>query len=414
MTVHIPDGWLHAYADLMLRAGVNLREGQKLLLLGNVEHRELIDALAERAYAHGASVAHVLYLDEVVENAQAAFAPSEESATLLPPWIETVWDAVVAEDWATVMTYSGRREEPFPGTQPQRLSALLNAFGSLRRRVFWTSGVSACICPGPSSEWAARVYGEPDVTRLWTDLHFLLRLDEPDPAAAWAARMDELDAQGAQLDAAQFAAVRFRGGGTDLRVALHPWARWASCRWRHASGRQVIYNLPTEEIAVTPDSRGVEGTAVLTRPALIDGVLVEGLVLGFAGGRVVDVRAASNADAVRAQIATDEGACRLGELALVEGSSRPGQLGRTFDNILIDENATCHVALGCSYPEPDEMSKERDPADCAARGVNLSSVHQDLMIGGPDVEVFGVTAGGEEVPILSRGRWRLGRGETKD
>lgn len=409
----IPVDELHAYADLVLRAGVNLEQSQKLLLLGNVEHRELIDALAERAYACGAGAAYVLYLDEQVENAQAAFAPSEALATALPPWHEQVFATVAAEDWATIMTYSGRRAAAFPGTQPERLSALLNAFGGLRRRTFW-GGVSACICPGLSSEWAEGVYGSPDVSRLWADLRFLMRLDAPDPVAAWERHMDELDAHAAQLDAAAFAAVRFRGGGTDLRVPLHPWAKWGTARFRSAQGRRFIYNLPTEEVAVTPDFRGVEGTAVLRRPALIDGVLVEGLVLGFEGGRVVDVQAASNADVVRAQLATDAGACRLGELALVEGSSRPGQLSRTFDNILIDENATCHIAWGCSYPEPNEVGTERDPAECAARGVNVSTVHQDVMLGGPDVEVLGVTAGGDEVPILLGERWQLDPHEAEE
>lgn len=409
----IPVDELHAYADLVLRAGVDLKQGQTLLVLATVEHAEFVGALVERAYAHGAEVARVLYLDEKVENAQAAFAPSDVRATALPPWYEPVLSAASEEQWAIVMTYGGPRAEPYPGTRRERLGGLLTAFGGLRRATA-ARGVPFSICVCPTMRWAEQVYGEPDLARLWADLGFLLRLDAADPVAAWRARMGELEAQAAELNAARFSVVRFSGPGTDLRVPLHDWAKWGTSLMRSADGRSLMYNIPTEEVGATPDFRGVEGLVAATRPALIDGVIVDGLVLHFEAGCIVDVEAKSNGDSVRAQIAIDEGASRLGEVALVEGASRPGQLGQFFKNIMIDENATCHIAWGLSFPEPDEVGTERDPADCAERGVNLSAVHQDVMIGGPEVEVLGVTAGGEEVPILLGERWQLDSREAKE
>ena len=185
-------------------------------------------------------------------------------------------------------------------------------------------------------------------------------------------------------------------------------ANWLAAGFETAWGREMIANMPTEEVFTTPDNRVADGTVTATRPfQLIGGPTIEGLRLRFEGGRVVEVDAERNADAIRARLDTDPGAVRLGEVALVDGTSPVGRSGRVFNDILFDENATCHIALGNGYgfTVPDLPA---DPDARAERGFNQSSVHQDLMIGGPEVTVDGLDAAGHATPILRDDVWVLG------
>ena len=397
---------LRAYADVVLRCGVNLEEGQKLVIFGRLEHSPLVQALAERAYAHGASVAQAHYIDEDVQRAQATEAPTDELVAYVSPWFERLIDTIIDERWAWVSVAGDARDDPFAGAPAERVGALLGALGAQYQRTI-PAKLSWCICPCPNPGWAERVYGAPDTARLWNDLRYVLRLDEPDPVAAWHARRDELAARAAQLNESAFTALRFRGGGTDLLIPLHADGIWQSAEFITATGRACIANLPTEEVFVSPDWRGVEGTVAMTQPVGVNGVLVEGLVLRFAAGEVVDVRASANAEAVEAQMDQDAGARRLGEVALVDASSRVGRLGRLFKDLLLDENATCHVAWGFGFEETIAGELPADDAARSARGLNTSRIHQDAMIGGPDVTVFGVRDGGDGVPVLADGRWQF-------
>ncbi len=397
---------LRRYADLMLRAAVNLEEGQKILITGDVAHSYLIAALAERAYACGASVAETIYFDDRVLAAKAGGAPTDALATSVPAWFEAAYQNVVDERWARIRTLGDPFDDPYAGVPAGRASALqtavaLPAYRTIQARVNW----SLCACPTPA--WARRIYGEPDVARLWRDLLSAVRLDEPDPVAAWSARRDELQAQARRLDEAGFVAVRFRGGGTDLHIPLHADAHWQPAWLTTSWGRTFLCNLPSEEIYVAPDFRGVSGTAVVTKPVTVNGQLVTGLVLRFEDGRIVDVQARTNADAVKASISQDQGACRLGEVALVDSSSRVGRLGVVFKETLLDENAACHIAWGAAIHDSFPDGLPEDPAALEARGVNESDVHQDVMIGAPDVTVSGVTAAAGELPVLVRERWAI-------
>ena len=397
---------LRRYADLILRGGVNLEQGQKVLITGDVEHAYLIAALAERAYANGASLAATFYFDDRVLAAQAGGAPTDALAAAVPDWYAAVFQTVIDERWARIRTLGDPLDDPFAGVPVARATALqtavfLPAYRTIEARINW----NLCACPTPA--WARRIYGVPDVERLWRDLRFAVRLDEPDPVAAWDARRDELVARAKRLDEAGFAGLRFRGGGTDLFVPLHRDARWQPAWLTTSWGRRFLCNLPSEEIYVAPDFRGVSGTAVATRPVTVNGVLVSGLVVRFEDGRVVEVAADSNAAAARASMNEDRGAGRLGEVALVDASSRVGRLGIVFKETLLDENAACHIAWGAATHDSFADGLPDDPAALEARGVNESDVHQDVMIGGPDVVVSGVTAAGDETPVLVGERWEI-------
>jgi aminopeptidase len=201
------------------------------------------------------------------------------------------------------------------------------------------------------------------------------------------------------LNEMQIDEIHFKGPGTDLRVGLLPESRWQGCESHTSEGIPYVANMPTEEVFTTPDLRRAEGHVRATRPLSIYGRIVKGLEVRFEGGRIVDVRAEEGADVIEAQLSTDENAAHLGEIALVDGTSRIGQTGLTFFETLYDENATCHVAYGGAYAEAVDGG--------LIEGVNVSNVHTDFMVGGPEVAVDAVTRSGTAVPLLRDDLWQL-------
>jgi aminopeptidase len=252
--------------------------------------------------------------------------------------------------------------------------------------------VNWCVVASPGAGWAKQIFGEPDVARLWDQVAFCMRLDEPDPAAAWRERLGRLQARAAGLDDLCPDALRYRGPGTDLTVGLLPTARWMTAAFRTSTGIEHVANMPTEEVFTTPDCRRAEGAIRSTLPLALNGQLVEGLRLTFEAGAIVGVEADRGAEVVRAQLASDARAPYLGELALVDGSSRIGQTGTTFYDTPFDENATCHIAYGAGIANVFDGPP--------SEGMKDSTVHTDFMVGGPELEVDALLADGAAVPLL--------------
>jgi aminopeptidase len=259
------------------------------------------------------------------------------------------------------------------------------------------------IVSAPNAGWAEAVLGEPDVERLWEAVASTMRLDEPDPVAAWHEHAATLQARADALDASAFDAVRFRGPGTDLVVGLLQEARWLCATFTTREGVTHLPNLPTEEVFTTPDWRRTEGVARSTFPLVVPGInaRVDGLELRFEAGKVADVTAEGDgADVIRTQLAQDEQAPVLGEVALVDRSSRVSETGLVSHNTLFDENASCHIAYGSGLPVAVDGTDGLDGDALLERGINVSSVHTDFMIGGPEVDVDGLAKDGSATPII--------------
>jgi aminopeptidase len=391
---------LERYAELAVRVGANVEEGQIVVVAGLVEHAPLVRAVTRAAYEAGARYVDAVYRDQHVRKAMIELGP-EETLTWTPPWL-LERERMLAEAHAAVVAITGDPEPDLMADLDQsrvgRARMMDLAKESIKNTVKrvnnWT------IVSSPNEGWAERVLGEPDVERLWEAVAYTVRLDEDDPVAAWEAHKEHLDERAGLLNAHGFDAVRFRGPGTDLTVGLLPISRWRSGTITTSWGRQHFPNMPTEEVFTTPDCRRTEGTVRSTRPLPLGGTVVEDLELTFENGRAVDVRASAGADAVRAQLELDEGAPFLGEVALVDGSSRVGETGLVFHDVLFDENATCHIAYGAGLDFALEGDQPDDPEERRARGISHSIVHTDFMIGGPEVSVDGLTSDGAEVPII--------------
>ena len=396
---------MERYAELAVRVGANLQPGQTLMVVGEPEHAALVRALAEAGWRAGAGDVQCLYLDDHLRRLHALHA-AEGMLDRTPEWWTTA--ALGGEGAASVSTLGDADPDLFADVDPTRAAQAeprrlreITLDLVARQAIAWT--VIAC----PTEGWARSIFGEPDVARLWAEIAAVSRLDHDDPVGAWRLHIAHLHERARRLNEHGLTALRFRGPGTDLTVGLLDRARWVTASAATSWGQEHVVNLPTEEVYTTPDRTSAEGTVRITAPLYWYGSSVEGAWLRLAGGRVVDAGAARGEDFLRSKLGTDEGASRLGEIALVDVDSAVGRRGLLFRHGLLDENASSHLAIGSGYTEPVEGAASMDDEARAAAGVNVSTIHIDLMIGGPDVDVDGVREDGTTVPILSRGSWVL-------
>jgi aminopeptidase len=399
---------LEEYARLALRVGVNLEEGQDVTLLSDVEHAPLVRAITRVAYAEGASRVDPYYVDVYVRREKAAHAP-EEAVGWAPPWLLQRVEEEAERRTAMINTVGEPAPDLFAGIDATRVA---NSVMPDFRRAFWTAfehgRMPWTIVAFPTPGWAEQVFGEPDLARLWAAVRAMVRLDEPDPIEAWREHIAMLKERAAQMNERRFDAVRFRGPGTDLTVGLLPDADWSAAAVETAWGRPYTPNLPTEEVFTSPDWRRTEGAVHATQPLVLrGGTIVRDLEMMFSNGRVTDVKASTGADEVRAELAVDENASLLGEVALVDETSRVGRSGITFWSTLFDENAYSHIAYGTGWPKALRLEPLPDDDELQALGLNRSRAHTDFMIGGPEVEVDGLDAAGQATAILRDNVWQL-------
>jgi len=393
---------LRRYAELIVGFGANVQPGQIVAVSTEPGKEPLTRAIAAAAYRAGASFVDVNSFDTYIKRARIEFS-QEDYLEVVPSWYAERMLALGEQRCARVGLTGPAAPGLLDDLDPQRvgrdrLPFLPEAVTVVNAR---TTNWTAAPCPTP--EWAALVHPSLDpadaLARLWEQIAHVCRLDEDDPVAAWRSRMDHVGAAADALDAARFDALHFEGPGTDLRVGLLPGSKWITARFSTIDGIAHFPNLPSEETFSAPDPARVDGVVRCTKPLVLSGSIVRGLTLRFEGGRAVEIEAESGGPTLSALLDRDDGARRLGEVALVDGDGRVGPLQTTFYDTLLDENAASHIAFGQGY----EFSV--DESDVAR--VNKSGLHVDVMIGGEDVRVTGVTAAAERVLVLERGAWKI-------
>jgi len=405
---HPSDEQLEEYARLVLRVGSSFERGQDLVIWPSVDHIPFVRALARVAYQEGARSVEPLYSDDQMLRAQVLHG-EEEFLGFTPPWQIAHVEDLDERRVALVNVFSPNFEatEGLPGERIAK--AEKREFRQAIGKSTDANVIAWTVIAYPTESWARRVHGEPDLAALWQLIRAAVRLDEPDPVAAWEQQIARLKARRDELTERRFDALRYRDPGTDLLVGLLAQSVWRGGASVTVHGRRFVANMPTEEVFTTPDCRRTEGAVRATRPVVLrTGTVVEGLELEFSSGRITNVRATSGEDEIKGQVGFDDGAAMLGEVALVDASSRVGQVDKIFFNLLFDENALSHLAWGQAYLTATEGLEGRSDEELKQIGVNRSAMHTDFMVGGPEVEVDGIDASGGAVPLLRENVWQLG------
>ncbi|QWZ06627.1 aminopeptidase [Nocardioides panacis] len=402
---------IDSYAALVVHVGAHVQPGQEVLVSADVSHAPIARAVAEQAYAAGAARVLVEYHDPYVRRSALRHAP-EAALTSSSRWELDRIDEWTTQGLAYIRLTGNPDPHVFDGIDPARTVLVSRELANRSREMMMSGQVQWTIVAAPNEGWATQVFGEPDLERLWEAVSVAMRLDAGGPedvVEEWRRHRDRLGARARVLTDLGLDAVRYHGEGTDLTVGLIDDCVWTGGGLATSAGVAYMPNLPTEEVFTSPDRQRADGVIRTTRPLVLPGagVLVEDLVVTFANGRIVDATASTGVEAVRAQLDSDEGARSLGEVSLVEGSSRVRAAGVTFHDTLFDENTGCHVAWGQGFPfcVPDGLSRSAD--ELRALGLNFSAAHTDVVIGGPGVDVDGLTADGTVVPLVREDAWAL-------
>jgi aminopeptidase len=397
------DTYTTALAALAVRQGANIQPGQVVALASEPGKEAMARAIAEAAYAAGAKFVDLTVYDVYLKRARALHA-DRDSLGYVPPWLGARVLALGDERAARISLSGPVAPHALDDVDPELIS--LDMLPRLREsmKVLNDASTNWTIVPCPTAGWATLVHPrlEPAAAleRLWGEIAHICRLDEPDPIAVWEQRLAQLTRVSRALTELALDGVRFEGPGTDLTIGLLPSSKWVAAKFNTVGGIEHQPNIPTEEVFTTPDPARVDGVVRSTKPLFTSGTTVTGLEVRFEGGRAVQVDAEQGAEVMRGMIATDDGAARLGEVALVDREGRIGPLDTVFFDTLLDENAASHIALGQAY-----QLAVGDPGDIPR--ANESVVHTDFMIGGNEVAVTGILGNGEQVPLLRDGTWQV-------
>lgn len=402
---------LDKLAEVAVRVGLGLQPGQELVMTAPLEAVDLARRITAQAYRAGASSVTTFYADDAATLARYANAP-DASFDHAPAWLYEGM-AAAYRSGAARLAIAGDDPSLLAGQDPERVARANRA----RSRAYMPAleliagfATNWTIVSAATPAWAKAVFpDEPEgvaVARLWDAILAASRIDVPDPVAAWAEHNRALAARTERLNAGRFAALRFRGPGTDLTVGLADDHEWCGGATTARNGVVCNANIPTEEVFTTPHKDRTEGVVRSTKPLAYQGTVIEDIEVRFEGGRIVEARARTGEAVLAKVIETDDGARRLGEVALVPASSPISRSGLLYYSTLYDENASSHIALGQAYSKcfvngGVGLSEE----ELVARGANRSLIHIDWMIGSAEVDVDGIGPDGAATPVMRGGEW---------
>ena len=407
---------LKKYAEAIVKVGLNLRKGQRLIINNGTSRgvppaaRPLVHEVTKAAYAAGAKYVEVIWGDEEMQRIRLQHAPADSFDEYPKFHINALLDMIKNGD--ALLSIAANDPDALSGLGTERVGAMqkshLQNYAPVSAYVT-RNAVNWCVVASAAPEWAKKIF--PDLKpedaeeKLWEAIFETTRINQPDPVAAWMDHIQNLVKRGKYMQAKKYSALHYKAPETDLTLGLPQGHRWVAARMPAENGVDFTANMPTEEVFTLPDRHRAEGTVTATFPLSYGGSLIEDFSATFKDGRIVKVNAKKNEAILQKIVDTDEGSTRLGEIALVPASSPIAKRGHLFYNTLFDENASCHLAIGRAYRFTLAGGEELNDDEFISAGGNVSLNHVDFMIGSPQMDIDGIKEDGTREPVMRAGEW---------
>lgn len=401
---------LEKYASLLVEVGLNVQKDQRVSINASVDALPLVRLVTEKAYGKGAKDVKVNLKDDKLTQLHAKNKSLEEFSSV-PEWVidERMY---YSDEKAAFLSLTSSTPELLKDVDPEKLQAMQisagKAFKEYSNRI-QSDYHSWCVAGYPSAEWARLVFpdksDEEAVDALLDLIFYTMRIDHENPVQAWKELDESLHKKVDILNDRHFHALRYEAPGTDFTMELPEKHLWAGASSEDSNGVRFMANMPTEEVFTAPEKTGVNGYVSNTKPLSYGGNIIDGFKLTFKDGQVVDYIAEKGEDVLKSLLNTDEGAKYLGEVALVPDDSPISNTETLFFNTLFDENASCHIALGSAYGFSVNGGKDMSREELSEAGLNDSITHVDFMIGGPELNIYGIDSDGKETQIFENGNW---------
>lgn len=407
---------LRKYAEAVVKVGLNLRPGQRLIMTNATARgvpppaRPFVHEVAKAAYAAGARYVDVIWGDEEMMRIRLQYAPAD-SLSDYPKWHVNGIMNIIKNGDALLSIYAND-PDVYRGLDADRVAAMQKAHLQNSETISMSvtrNAVNWCVVAAASPAWAAKIF--PDLKpkeaeeKLWQAIFETTRVTQPDPVAAWQEHIRSLKKRSGYMQAKNYTALHYKSPGTDFTFGLPRGHKWISAQSLAENGIVFTANMPTEEVFTLPDRHRADGTVAATFPLSYSGTLIEDFSVTFENGRIVKVNARKNEAILQKLVDTDEGSKRLGEVALVPASSPIARRGHLFYNTLFDENASCHIAIGRAYRFTLTGGEELTDEEFNAAGGNTSLTHVDFMIGSPQMDIDGICEDGTREPVMRQGEW---------
>ncbi|PNQ87670.1 aminopeptidase [Paenibacillus polymyxa] len=403
---------LEQYAELVVRVGVNIQPGQALLVTAPLETVEFTRLIVSKAYEAGAKYVQVEFEDDSITRSRFEHG-HEASFDYYPAWKADMMEKFAEEGGAT-LTIKVPNPDLYQGIDPEHVSRATKAAATAREgyaHYTRNAKISWCLIKAPTKAWADKVFAdiaeEDRIRVMWDTIFQMNRVDGSDPIQNWQGHLNNLEQLQNKLNHKNYKSLHYRAPGTDLKIELAERHIWRGGGGENAQGIYTVANMPTEEVFTMPKRTGVNGHITSTMPLNLNGQLVDRITFTFKDGKVTEYTAESGEQHLTHLLATDEGACYLGEVALVPHDSPISNLNRIFYNTGIDENASCHLALGSAYPFNIENGTQMNREELLQNGANVSLTHVDFMIGSAELDIDGELQDGSTEAVFRKGNWAI-------
>ena len=401
---------LKKYAQLVVEVGVNVQKDQIVVIRTPIEGAEFARAMTESAYKVGAKKVIVDYSDEQITKLTYTHA-SEETLSQVPSYEVARYEELVGKN-ASFISISAGDPDLLKDIDPNKISISQKASGTalkVFRKAISNSDVCWCVVSIPTPSWSKKVFPDEEVKvaeeMLWDKIFGAVRIYEEDPVEAWRKHTDNLSDKCKYLNDKKIKYLHYKGPGTDLKVELVKGHKWEGGGEKGTNGIYFVANMPTEEVFTMPSKYGVNGTLRATKPLVYGGNLIDEFNFTFKDGKIVDFDAKKGKAVLEKLIQTDEGSSYLGEVAIVPMSSPVCETNTLFYNTLFDENASCHFAVGNSYPTNIEGGTSMSEEELQKHGANTSITHEDFMVGSDKLNIVATTEDGKTFEVLKNGEW---------